>query len=70
MGNIIGILVGTDKYGEITHYATGVDEHSVIKLSTNLNSALRFETLEQAQSYFTTSGIVFRKIENDLLKEL
>ncbi|WP_266126066.1 hypothetical protein [Acinetobacter bereziniae] len=70
MENIIGILVGTDKQGEITQYATGIDESDVIKLSTDINRALRFNTIEQAQSYFTTSGISFRKIENGILMRL
>ncbi|NIE95167.1 hypothetical protein F3J02_01490 [Acinetobacter sp. Tr-809] len=70
MGNIIGILAGTDEHGQITQYATKVDENNVVKLSTDSNSALRFNTIEDAQSYFTTSGISFRKIENGKLMPL
>ena len=65
MGNIIGILVGSDLNGKIPHYAIGVDENSVLLLTQDINKARRFDTVEEARSVFTTSTIKFCRFEDN-----
>lgn len=65
MGYVVGILVGSDAQGQTTKYVKGVEIQrdapgDNLIFTENIESAQKFNSIEDARKTITSSSIVFQ----------